>query len=408
MSKRRVTSTDVAKATGVSRSSVSLVLNGRGDGMVDAEKQARIRAVARELGYVPNASAVNLRRQRTATIGLVTDAIASAPFAGPLLSAASDLALEAGYMILTIDTWQHPDYVDGAMTTLRARDVDGLIYAEAGLRQLDALDAPPGLPLVLANAFVADDSLPAFVPDDEAGGRAAAELAIDAGHRRIAFITGGPESPATERRVRGFTAAMNAAGLPVDGTVVQARYSVGTNHAAALELLRRPDRPTTILAAKHELRVGAPLTGDDLTTVRVRFTNGNDSGRYLSADADVKGLVVGRTVGEGEFLPKDAAVPKSEQTRTEMPLSVATGRLPSDTAVGDIVDVWVVPKEEGQSAKPLWSSVRVLQIDSVKGVSGSTARRQVLISLASSDLPRIPAALTAISAGEPTLVRKGN
>ena len=61
---------------------------------------------------------------------------------------------------------------------------------------------------------------------------------------------------------------------------------------------------------------------------------------------------------------------------------------------------------EGQPARPLWSSVRVLQIDSVKGVAGSTARRQVTIALASTDLPRIPAALTAISAGEPTLVRK--
>ena len=155
MGQRRVTSADIAKASGVSRSAVSLVLNGRGDGMVDAEKQKRIRAVAHELGYVPNASAVNLRRQRTATIGLVTDAIASAPFAGPLLSAASDVALEAGYMILTIDTWQHSAYVEGAIATLRARDVDGLIYADAGLRQLDQIDIPPGVPLVLANAYVA-------------------------------------------------------------------------------------------------------------------------------------------------------------------------------------------------------------------------------------------------------------
>ena len=264
MSKRRVTSTDIAKATGVSRSAVSLVLNGRGDGMVDAGKQARIRAVARELGYVPNASAVNLRRQRTATIGLVTDAIASAPFAGPLLSAASDVALEAGYMILTIDTWQHPDYVDGAMATLRARDVDGLIYADAGLRQIEGLEAPPGIPLVLANAYVADDSLPAFIPDDEGGGRAAAELVLRAGHRRIAFITGNPDSPATVQRVRGFTAALNDAGLPVGDSIVPALYSLSSNHAAALELLRRPDRPTAILAANDRGATGVILAAASL------------------------------------------------------------------------------------------------------------------------------------------------
>ena len=286
MSKRRVTSTDVAKATGVSRSAVSLVLNGRGDGMVDAGKQARIRAVARELGYVPNASAVNLRRQRTATIGLVTDAIASAPFAGPLLSAASDVALEAGYMILTIDTWQHPDYVGGAMATLRARDVDGLIYADAGLRQIEGLEAPPGIPLVLANAYVADDSLPAFIPDDEGGGRAAAELVLQAGHRRIAFITGNPDSPATVQRVRGFTAALSDAGLPVGDSIVPALYSLSSNHAAALELLRRPDRPTAILAANDRGATGVILAAaalglsvpSDLSVV------GYDDEQFLAAE----------------------------------------------------------------------------------------------------------------------------
>ncbi|WP_433159393.1 LacI family DNA-binding transcriptional regulator [Kribbella sp. CA-247076] len=281
-----MTSADIAKASGVSRSAVSLVLNGRGAGMVDAEKQERIRAIARELGYIPNASAVNLRRQRTATIGLVTDAIASAPFAGPLLSGASDVALEAGYMILTIDTWQHPSYVDGALATLRARDVDGLIYADAGLREVGRLDVPPGLPFVLANAYVADHSMPAFIPDDEGGGRAAAELVIEAGHRRIAFVTGDPDAPATIARTRGFTTAMNAAGVPVEGTVVPARYSVSSNHAAALELLRRPDRPTAILAANDRGATGVMLAAASLglSVPRDLSVVGYDDEQFLAAE----------------------------------------------------------------------------------------------------------------------------
>ncbi|TWD79609.1 LacI family transcriptional regulator [Kribbella amoyensis] len=264
MRKRRVTSADIAKASGVSRSSVSLVLNGRAAGMVDAEKQERIRAVAREMGYVPNASAVNLRRQSTATIGLVTDAIASAPFAGPLLSGASDVAIESGYMILTIDTWQHPAYVDGAMATLRARDVDGLIYADAGLREVALPTVPDDLPIVLANAFTADDSLPAYIPDDEGGGRAAAELVLAAGHRRIAFLTGDPGAPATAWRVQGVSSALTAAGVTVADSIIPARYSVGSNHAAALELLRRPDRPTAILAANDRGAVGVMLAAASL------------------------------------------------------------------------------------------------------------------------------------------------
>jgi hypothetical protein len=191
-----------------------------------------------------------------------------------------------------------------------------------------------------------------------------------------------------------------------DGRLVLGVLLVAVTALAGAKLLSSADDTTTIWAAKHELHVGSPLTDDDLTTVRVRFTNSNDSSKYLSADADLKGLVVGRTVGPGEFVPKDAAVTKSDQDRTEMPLSVATGHLPPDTAVGDVVDVWVVPKEDGQAASMLWSGVRVLQIDSVKGVAGGSARRQVTVDLAQNDLGRIPAALAAINAGEPTLVRK--
>ncbi|HWD82127.1 MAG TPA: SAF domain-containing protein [Kribbella sp.] len=191
-----------------------------------------------------------------------------------------------------------------------------------------------------------------------------------------------------------------------DGRLVLGVLLVAVTALAGAKLLSSADDTTTIWAAKHELRVGSPLTDDDLTTVRVRFTSGNDAGKYLSADADLKGLIVGRTVGQGEFVPKDAAVTESDKDRTELPLSVATGHLPSDIAVGDVVDVWVVPKEDGQAAARWWTGVRVLQVDSVKGVAGGSARRQVTVDLSQSDLNRMGAALAAINAGEPTLVRK--
>ncbi|NUR96027.1 MAG: SAF domain-containing protein [Kribbellaceae bacterium] len=191
-----------------------------------------------------------------------------------------------------------------------------------------------------------------------------------------------------------------------DGRLVLGVLLVAVTALAGAKLLSSADDTTTIWAAKHELRVGSPLTDDDLTTVRVKFTSSNDSGKYLSADADLKGLIVGRTVGQGEFVPKDAAVTQSDKDRTELPLSIATGHLPPDLAVGDVVDVWVVPKEDGQAAAKWWAGVRVLQVDSVKGVAGGSARRQVTVDLSQSDLNRMGAALAAINVGEPTLVRK--
>jgi hypothetical protein len=73
--------------------------------------------------------------------------------------------------------------------------------------------------------------------------------------------------------------------------------------------------------------------------------------------------------------------------------------------VGDHVDVWVIPKD--QPAQRLWNEVRVVQIDAVKGVAASSARRQVLIALGTKDATRLSAALPLISTGETVLVRRG-
>ncbi|WP_405056228.1 SAF domain-containing protein [Kribbella sp. NBC_01505] len=191
-----------------------------------------------------------------------------------------------------------------------------------------------------------------------------------------------------------------------DGRLVLGVLLVAITALVGAKLLSSADDTSTIWAAKRDLAAGTKLTGDDLTTVRVRFTSGQDAAMYVAAGAELKGLVVARAVAAGEFLPRDAAVPQAESDRTELPLSVATGRLPGDTADGDRVDIWVVPKDEDQAAKLLWSNIRVLQIDAVKGVAGGSARRQVLVALTPKDLRKLPDALTAMSQGEPTLVRR--
>jgi hypothetical protein len=193
-----------------------------------------------------------------------------------------------------------------------------------------------------------------------------------------------------------------------DGRLVLGVLLVAITALAGAKLLSSADDTTTIWAAKHDLAAGTTLTDDDLTTARVRFTNGEDASRYVAADADLKGLVVTRAVDAGEFVPRDAAVSEAEKDRTELPLSVATGRLPADIASGDDVDIWVVPKDGDQPATLLWAKVRVLQVDAVKGVAGGSARRQVLIGLTRTDEKRLPAGLSAMGTGEPVLVRRGN
>lgn len=130
MAARKATALDVAKVAGVSRSAVSMVLNGNVKGNVSKEAQERIRAAAKELSYLPNPVAVSLRNQRTATLGIVTDEIVTSPFAGRLVSGATNAALARGYMILVVDTEHIPGRDELAIDALQHRRVDGLIFAD--------------------------------------------------------------------------------------------------------------------------------------------------------------------------------------------------------------------------------------------------------------------------------------
>lgn len=195
-----------------------------------------------------------------------------------------------------------------------------------------------------------------------------------------------------------------------DGRLVLGVLLVAITALVGARLLSTADDTTAIWAADRDLPAGTKLTSDDLTTVGVRFTSSEVASEYVTADADLEGLVVVRSISAGEFVPRQAAVTQSENDRTELPLSIATGRLPADTAAGDQVDIWVVPKAGNgpeQPAKKLWDTVRVIQIDTVKGVAGGSARRQVLVALDPVDLPKLPAALAAMTTGEPVLVRRG-
>ena len=139
---RRATSQDVADLAGVSRSAVSLVLNGHGAGNIAPEKQTLIIEAARRLSYTPNAVALSLRNRRSSTIGVVTDAIATSAFGGRLLQGAADAAVAAGYLLLVIDTQQELEREGNAYETLQNRQVDGFLFAAMSLRPYDA---PPVL-----------------------------------------------------------------------------------------------------------------------------------------------------------------------------------------------------------------------------------------------------------------------
>lgn len=255
----RATSRDVARLAGVSHTAVSFVFNGRAAGNLSSSTQERIRRAAAQLDYRPDPLARGLRRSRTAVIGLVTDEIASSPFAGRLLRGAMETAWDSEHLILTVDSGGDPDKEDAAVAELLGRRVDGIIYAAMSLRRVRVPDGLHRIHSVLANCLPEDGSLPAVIPAERAGGRTAAKLLLEHGHRRLAMI-GGQDDIATAERLRGFRDVLRPEGITVPrGWVLRVGAEIASGYEGALRILdgaRSERRPTGIFCYNDRVAAG--------------------------------------------------------------------------------------------------------------------------------------------------------
>ncbi|MFC7471653.1 LacI family DNA-binding transcriptional regulator [Actinomadura keratinilytica] len=169
----RPTARDVAELAEVSRAAVSFVFTGRAEGNLSAETQQRIRRAADQLGYRPDEVARSLRRRRSGVIGLLSDEIATSPFAGRLVLGAMEAARERGHQVLLLESRRDPAAEAEAVAELRARRVDGIVYAAMSMRRTPVpLDIDPAH-AALANCLPQETGTYASVVPDEraAGGR---------------------------------------------------------------------------------------------------------------------------------------------------------------------------------------------------------------------------------------------
>jgi LacI family transcriptional regulator len=238
---------DVARRAGVSQTTVSFVLNNVEHVSIPEETQDRIWAAIKELGYRPNAAARSLRSQRSHTIGLISDEIATTPFAGQIIRGAQDAAWDNNMLLLVINTARRTEIENAAIEMLLERQVEGIIYATMYHRPITPPHALSQVPAVLLNCYVEDRSLPSVVPDEVLGGRTATEVLLRKGHRRIAFINNCDTLPAALGRLEGYKQALAAYDIPFDASLVQI-YTEWANrgYEGALALMRLPEPPTAI------------------------------------------------------------------------------------------------------------------------------------------------------------------
>lgn len=251
----KVTLHDVARVAGVSKSTVSRMLDERLP-RSGSEKARHVRKVAEELGYVRDISAASLRRGETGMIGVIVPRLTDTVMA-MLYESLARAATRLGKFTIVASTEDEPGAVRMAAEALLRRGVDGLILATA--RNGDGYTRElrqRGVPYVLA--LRTDGASPSAVGDDLLGGYLATRHLLDLGHRRIGLIAGPPYASSAMGRREGYLRAMREAGQEPDpALIVESSFSIEAGVDATRQLLDLPDRPSAIFAVNDNTAIGA-------------------------------------------------------------------------------------------------------------------------------------------------------
>ncbi len=168
---------DVAEAAHVSFKTVSRVINNEPN-VRDEVRQRVIRAIE-DLDYRPNLAAKMLRTQKSQVIGLITDRIATTPYASTIIKGAQDAAWQVGKILIIINTDSEESVVKAAIETMIERQVEGIIFAAVHHQLVKPPKALQSIPAVLVNCYCKDHCLPSIVPNEISGGFTATCLLLE-------------------------------------------------------------------------------------------------------------------------------------------------------------------------------------------------------------------------------------
>jgi LacI family transcriptional regulator len=244
---------EVARRASVSASTVSRVLNG--DARVGEAYRRRVLRAVEELDYRPNRLARNLRKQRSASIGIVVSDIENPHFT-EMVRAVEDLAYREGHTVLVCNTDETPDKQRVYLDVMLDERVLGVIISPsdpAGAEIGKLLDA--GIPVIAFDREVADPRADAVIADNVGGTRTAVELLLSQGRRDLVLVVGGRDVETGAERLDGFTLAMRAAGL--EPRSVDGNFRIDEAYEAVRELLAGPHRPEGLVVANNLMTLGA-------------------------------------------------------------------------------------------------------------------------------------------------------
>lgn len=272
---RPTTIVDIARAAGVSKSTVSLVL--KGSHLVKPETRERVERVIEQYGYVYNRGAANLRTATSDFVGMLISDLTN-PFFAELAVGIEDALYRLGFVPILANTNEDLERQAHVLRSLREHGVAGIIMSPA--RGTDgwtlAQQLSRTIPTITTMRRILGSPLPYVGPDNRAGAQAAVDHLIRLGHRRIAFLGGYATMTTQQERISGYRDALTAAGLPFETGLIFESMPTRDGGREGLEAALATPRPPSAffcyndivaMGATHALNTRGIRPGADVAVV---------------------------------------------------------------------------------------------------------------------------------------------
>lgn len=257
--REKATILDIAREAGVSKSTVSLVLQG--SDLIRPETAAKVRKAIADTGYVYNRGAASLRKAQSNVIGMVINDLTN-PFYAEMAVGVERAFQAAGIVPFIANTAENPVRQDEVLKSMLEQGAAGLIVAPARDTAVDAFRRIEltGIPIVFAMRRLTDSRIPVVAPDNFRGGQLAARHLIGRGHRRLAYLGGQPGLSVYEERMGGFREACLAEGIAQEDIIVVEGDTSRSGGMACLEtVLAMPDPPTAAMCFNDAVAFGVMI-----------------------------------------------------------------------------------------------------------------------------------------------------
>jgi LacI family transcriptional regulator len=261
MPPQRATLLQVAQRAGVSRSTASFVLAGRHlDMRISEDARQRVLRAAQELDYRPNLMARSLRTKVTRTIALVSETIASDPYAGRAIHGSLAAAVAHGHLLFIGETEGDPVVEEKLISDFLDRQVDAFVYASMFTRHVRVPKLLRGRPVVLLNCLTraAKPAQHTVIPDELAAGFTAARTLLDAGHHSGIHLVGNAAERvfAARERLAGIKEGLGEGGARL-AQPIDCEWWPDSAYEAVSRALQGGLRPRALICLNDRIALGA-------------------------------------------------------------------------------------------------------------------------------------------------------